>query len=158
MLAPAKFGLGWPDYCYTMLKKMCIVHWKWHRISLSLEASRARESKAGVNFLIWKTKDMCLITQYILLTTEMLHQLQVTTKPQLNISVGSSNVLFFPSHMNSISGLTKFLPNMLKYHCLQGTAFVLSSSRPNTAPQANAHRRVGSPAPGSSSTGELPLT
>ena len=36
----------------------------------------------------------------------MLHQLQVTTELQLNISVGSSGVLFFPSHMNSVSELT----------------------------------------------------
>lgn len=36
----------------------------------------------------------------------MLHQLAVTTKIQLNISVGSSSVLFFPSHMKSVSELT----------------------------------------------------
>ena len=38
----------------------------------------------------------------------MLHQLQVTTKLQLNTSVGSSSVLFFPGHMNCVSELTDF--------------------------------------------------
>lgn len=38
----------------------------------------------------------------------MLHQLQVTTKLQLNISFGSSSVLFFPSHTNSVLELTTY--------------------------------------------------